>query len=432
MKKSTIKQMWTKAKLNNGQTVDHGLGFGMTPFRNHRRAGHSGGAAGFATTITRLIDDKVTVIVLTNADREGRCSYGNGKWKGNRQKIIRYGGIEHKVPFTHQTVVRMPYSEGREFIAIATVLMEQDRVLKLDDKVRKYFPRLPEWSDGVTIWDLLNHRSGFADEWAELLLTQNSMANRFVPSQFLNLLYNQPAPSVEPGKDYMYSNSDFALLRIILEKASGQNLAVWMKKRIFDPLKMISTRLHDNPLEVIPNFAVRYFWVGDKKYRIGLPDKTSPGGNYYIAASADDLEKWAAAHTNSTTDIAKATARLIANVRILPGKENHYVVGYSYRNSNNQRLVLHEGVNEYNYLTRIPEKGLAVITLGNREGGYGGNNISIVNYLLKVPAEPKPQFLTKPVSVSKEELAKYEGRYRWQEQKSWESYSEVKKRETFL
>jgi CubicO group peptidase (beta-lactamase class C family) len=71
LKKSTIKQMWTKAKLNNGQTVDHGLGFGMTPFRNHRRAGHSGGAAGFATTITRLIDDKVTVIVLTNADREG-------------------------------------------------------------------------------------------------------------------------------------------------------------------------------------------------------------------------------------------------------------------------------------------------------------------------------------------------------------------------
>ncbi len=49
--------------------VDHGLGFGMTPFRN-RRAGHTGGATGFAGTMTRLVDDNLTVIVLTSADRE--------------------------------------------------------------------------------------------------------------------------------------------------------------------------------------------------------------------------------------------------------------------------------------------------------------------------------------------------------------------------
>ncbi len=72
------------------------------------------------------------------------------------KKAYGMASIEHQVPFTHQTVVRMPY-EGREFIAIAAVLMEQDGILKLDDRVRKYFPKLPEWSDGVTIWDLLNY-----------------------------------------------------------------------------------------------------------------------------------------------------------------------------------------------------------------------------------------------------------------------------------
>ncbi len=71
LKKQTLDAMWTKAKLNNGQTVDHGLGFGMTPFRNRRRVGHSGGHTGFSTTITRLIDDKMTVIILSNADNEG-------------------------------------------------------------------------------------------------------------------------------------------------------------------------------------------------------------------------------------------------------------------------------------------------------------------------------------------------------------------------
>jgi len=77
LKKSTLEQMWTKTKLNNGQVVDNGLGFGMTPFRGHRRVGHSGGAPGFATTITRLVDDKITVIILTNADHKGHTQ-GNG------------------------------------------------------------------------------------------------------------------------------------------------------------------------------------------------------------------------------------------------------------------------------------------------------------------------------------------------------------------
>lgn len=71
LKKQTLDLMWTKARLNNGQEIEHGLGFGMTPFRNRRRVGHSGGHTGFSTTITRLTDDKITVIVLSNADSDG-------------------------------------------------------------------------------------------------------------------------------------------------------------------------------------------------------------------------------------------------------------------------------------------------------------------------------------------------------------------------
>ena len=73
LKRATLEQMWTNAKLNNGEIVQsYGLGFGLTPFRERRRVGHSGGGGlGFSTTITRFIDDKVTVIVLANADQEG-------------------------------------------------------------------------------------------------------------------------------------------------------------------------------------------------------------------------------------------------------------------------------------------------------------------------------------------------------------------------
>src|SRR5688572_12992130 len=69
----------------------------------------------------------------------------NGKVLAKRS----YGlaSLEHKVPFKHNSVVRLGYSEGREFMTIAAVLMENAGVLKLSDKIRKYFPQLPSWAE---------------------------------------------------------------------------------------------------------------------------------------------------------------------------------------------------------------------------------------------------------------------------------------------
>lgn len=72
LKRTTLALMWTNATLNSGETVpSYGLGFGLTPFHGRKRVGHSGGGPGFATAITRFLDEKTTVIVLTNADQEG-------------------------------------------------------------------------------------------------------------------------------------------------------------------------------------------------------------------------------------------------------------------------------------------------------------------------------------------------------------------------
>ncbi len=355
------------------------------------------------------------------------------------RKDYGMASLELNVPFTHQSVVRIPYSEGREFISIAAVLMEKDGLFKLSDPVRKYFPKLPEWSQNVTLWDLLNHRSGFVDEWAEMMLTQAAMSNRFDLSEFLNLLYRQPIPSVEPGKGYMYSNSDFGLLRLILEKASGKNLTGWLKERVFEPLKMTSTRMQDNSLDIVPNNATIYMPIGKKKFRLQPVQKTSPGGNYYILTNADDLERWAAAQSNSSTDVAQATARLLANVRTVPGRDNHYVFGHSYQKFKDETVVFHEGVNGFNYLTRVPAKDLVVITIGNLNGtGFADENKSIVEYLLRKPGQLQPsslaipQFFTKPISVPKQELEQYAGRYVWLNQTSFESYVPERKTSDFF
>jgi CubicO group peptidase (beta-lactamase class C family) len=58
--------MWTPAKGNDGTSIPYGFGWQINPFHGHKRIAHGGGITGFSTFITRLPDDKVTVIVLAN------------------------------------------------------------------------------------------------------------------------------------------------------------------------------------------------------------------------------------------------------------------------------------------------------------------------------------------------------------------------------
>jgi CubicO group peptidase (beta-lactamase class C family) len=338
------------------------------------------------------------------------------------QRQSGMASLEHGVPFTPNHVVRLPYSEGREFIAITAALMEQDGLIRLDEPVRNYFPQLPAWSAPVRLRDLVHHRSGFVDEWSVLLLMHGSMANRLDESQFLRLLYEQPAPEVEPVTGYMYSNSDYGLLRLVLEQAAEGDLARYMKRRLFDPLRMHSTRLADDAAVVIPQLAPAYAPDGDG-YRHSTEVKTSPGGRYVIATTACDLARWADAHANSASDVSRAVARLMDDARPVPGLSGHYAFGHTVADVDGMRVMRHEGVLECNYLTRVPELGYAIITFGN--GYYDPDeNRAVVRYLLN-PADDEPggEVASPPVTITAAELDRYAGRYVSMNIPSWDSHT---------
>lgn len=352
----------------------------------------------------------------------------NGKVIARRD----YGmaSIELNVPFNHNTVVRLPYSEGREFISIAAAVMETEGILTLNDKVNKYFPKLPAWSEPVTIQDLLNHSSGFCDEWATLVLTQAEMANRLDVSQFLSFLYTQSEPQIEPGKGYMYCNSDFGLLRLILEKACGKNLSFYMTDKIFKPLGMLHTKLGRNKEEVIANHAFSYDENDAGKYTVWLRDKTSPGGNYWILTCANDLEKWAAVHADGNSFVAKAVNRLKQYARPIPTlKEGtNYVFGHKIKKIAGIDMIKHEGVSGYSFLTQIHTVGLSIICVGNTHYPYADKTDALVSFLLndKANVSETKKFPTQPMAISKGEMQEYEGTYRWLNQISFNSAVERK------
>ena len=78
LKKSSLEQMWTATKLNDGKTQPYGFGWGVDVYRTRKVISHGGGIQGFSTHIARFIDDRLTVIVLANREGGGADALANG------------------------------------------------------------------------------------------------------------------------------------------------------------------------------------------------------------------------------------------------------------------------------------------------------------------------------------------------------------------
>jgi len=92
-----------------------------------------------------------------------------------------YSNVEHKVPNTPQTKYRL-YSITKQFTAVAILMLEERGLLKVEDHVRKYFPKWTELDERITIHQLLTHTSGLAeylgDKEFDKLYAQNTVTKR--------------------------------------------------------------------------------------------------------------------------------------------------------------------------------------------------------------------------------------------------------------
>jgi CubicO group peptidase (beta-lactamase class C family) len=78
LKRSTLEQMWTPVKLNDGKTHGYGFGWALGDVRGHRLVEHGGAWQGFKSQISRYVDDKLTVIVFANQIRANPAKIAHG------------------------------------------------------------------------------------------------------------------------------------------------------------------------------------------------------------------------------------------------------------------------------------------------------------------------------------------------------------------
>src|SRR5208283_2926470 len=146
--------------------------------------------------------------------RDGRIIYAKGYGLAN---------LEENVPITPQTVFDIG-STSKQFTAASILLLEKQGKLSVNDDIRKRIPELPDYGQTITILNLLNHTSGLRDYLTLMGLAGINIDSVTTDDDALAIIARQKKLNFAPGSEYLYSNSGYFLLSVIVKRVSGKTL----------------------------------------------------------------------------------------------------------------------------------------------------------------------------------------------------------------
>src|SRR5467141_2695642 len=180
--------------------------------------------------------------------RDGKIIYANGYVLAN---------LEENVAITPQSVFDIG-STSKQFSAASILLLEKQGKLSVNDDVRKYVPELPDYGQKITILHLLNHTSGLRDYLTLMELAGVNTDSVTTDEDALQMIFRQKALNFAPGSDWLYSNSGFFLLSVIVKRVSGKSLREFAAENIFEPLQMRHTVFRNEHTPLVPNRGLAY------------------------------------------------------------------------------------------------------------------------------------------------------------------------------
>src|SRR3954471_19868059 len=192
-----------------------------------------------AQTLPADLIEKIDKVATDTLARTGVPSASVAIIKDGQIAYVKaYGDarLEPKTPATPQ----MRYSIGsisKQFTAAAVLLLQEQGKLSLDDKVSKFVPDLTRANE-VTIRQLLSHTSGYQDYWPQDYVMP-MMLQPVTSAKILEMWARKPL-DFDPGTKWQYSNTNYVIAGVIIEKASGRPLLEFLQEKIFAPLGMKS------------------------------------------------------------------------------------------------------------------------------------------------------------------------------------------------
>ncbi|HUB29040.1 MAG TPA: serine hydrolase domain-containing protein [Terracidiphilus sp.] len=286
--------------------------------------------------------------------------------EGGKLVYTRAYGLAHLDPAEPATPA-MRYSIGsisKQFTAAAILLLQEQGKLSLDDAVGKYVPDLTRGNE-VTIREILSHTSGYQDYWPEDYL-MTPMMKPETAQQILDTWAKKPL-DFDPGTKWQYSNTNYVIAGLIVEKVSGERLMDFLEEHIFHPLGMKSVWNSDEA-KLTSTDATAYI-----RAALG-PLRPAPkeGRGWMFAAgelamTPHDLALWDESLIAQTILKPESYKTMFTEVKLKDGKGSHYGLGVFVRDVHGHRELEHSGevtgfVSENIVL---PDDGAAVVVLTN-------------------------------------------------------------------
>ena len=252
-------------------------------------------------------------------------------------------------------------SVSKQFTAMAVLLLVQDGVLELDGPVRKWLPSLPAATRDVTLRQLLSHRSGVVD-YEDFVPDE---APQVRDADVLRILESQDRTLFAPGSDYRYSNSGYALLALVVERASGEDYPGFLRGRIFAPLGMAATLARVDEGPAVANRAFGYRLEEGAWVRRDQSSTSAVLGDGGVYSSVDDLAKWDAALYDDRLLGDALRGEMFSRQGPTDDPETDY--GFGWRLTGSTLWHSGESMGFRNVLVRDPSRRTTVILLSNRD-----------------------------------------------------------------
>jgi CubicO group peptidase (beta-lactamase class C family) len=182
-------------------------------------------------------------------------------------------------------------STTKTFTAAAVGRLVAEGKLSFDDPISRYLPDTPAAWQGITVAHLLSHESGIPEYSATTTSFRALMRVQRTPQEIVALVDHLPL-SFPPGGQYHYTNSEFVLLGLIIERVSGKPYEAYVHETLLAPLHLQHTGV-THAQALMPNRAHGYMKADDGGWENAFyidPSMLYAAGSMY--STVDDLLAW--------------------------------------------------------------------------------------------------------------------------------------------
>jgi D-alanyl-D-alanine carboxypeptidase len=316
------------------------------------------------------------------------------------QKAIGFSDVETHKKADVNTVYRIG-SISKTFTAVLVMKAIEKGKLKIETPLSSYFPQIKN-ADKINIESLLRHQSGihnFTDDVKDYYAYNTQTLSQ---EKLLEIII-KGGSDFEPNTKYAYSNSNYVLLAMILEKINKKSFAEQISEQITQPLGLKFTGV-GKKINSKENVANSYLFVDNKYEKSDETDMSVPLGAGNIVSTPSEL----LAFINALAEGKLVSKESLEKMKIY---KDHYGLGIFEVPFDGKKGFGHNGrIDEFQSVLYYFPDGKTSFAMITNQSNYDNNQISIAALSAAYGLDFKiPSF--KKVELKAEDLKQFEGNY---------------------